>query len=179
VKASSQISRRETLGQYFVGIDPGLTGALVVLDTYGTLAGWTRMPVLRYGKHRELDPQGIIDFLPYPIGKCEVAIEEVHAMPNQGVTSMFRFGQGFGILHGIISSRGITPHRPRPQEWQRWAFSADRTWATPCGKAEGTKAKAVAAAVANWPSLERPLAVKLNQGVADAALLAEYIRAMT
>lgn len=45
-------------------------------------------------------------------------VEEVHAMPGQGVTSMFRFGQGFGIIQGILATTMIPTFYVKPSIWK-------------------------------------------------------------
>jgi crossover junction endodeoxyribonuclease RuvC len=146
----------------FMGIDPGLKGALVGLDSKGGLLWWRRMPVLN---KKEIDAISIHRWLE---GKVRVCIEKVHAMPKQGVTSMFTFGMGYGMVRAAIEIACAPCHLVTPQRWQKVMLDGmDRS---------NTKEAAVTKAVQLWPELRVPLMIKANQGVADAALMAEYGR---
>jgi len=151
------------------GIDPGLTGAAVALDDRGNLLGYTRMPITRGGK-REVRGPALIEFLSlFPNEEtAQIAVEEVGAMPKQGLASTFRFGREFGRILGIVDALGFRVIRPAPRAWQKVMLAGlDR---------RDTKAAAVLAATRLWPELAEPLKVKAAQGIADAALLAEYGR---
>ena len=149
---------------YYFGIDPGLKGAMVALDRRGNLVGWTRMPIVE-GKN--IDFLRIDHYLCRAMEPC-VCIERVHAMPKQGVTSMFTFGKGYGGLLALIEVRSIPVINVLPRAWQKEMLPE-------CPKG-GTKDEAVRRALELWPDLGLPLKKKVNQGIADAALLAEYGR---
>lgn len=106
-----------------LGIDPGLSGAMALLDPRGSgelLDAWD-LPVLAVGRKRELDEQAINRQLrslrdQHPI---LAVIEDVHAMPKQGVSSSFRFGYGYGVLRGALAALEIPYELVTPQRWKR------------------------------------------------------------
>ena len=153
----------------WVGIDPGLEGAVVTIDENSTLISFARTPVLRDRGKVKYDVQGMVRAINETIvssGGMRVAIEDVHAMPGQGVTSMFTFGYGAGLWRGIAAGLGLTVHMVSPRQWSRLLG-----W-MPQGKNQ--KLSAARRARDLWPSL--PLDVKANWGMADAALIAETAR---
>ena len=84
-----------------IGIDPGLSGAIAVLEDKKVL-GIHEMPVMAEGKKnkRQLNSAQLVDIIKNNIIESEeiaVVVEQVNAMPGQGVTSMFNFGQTFGL----------------------------------------------------------------------------------
>lgn len=104
-----------------VGIDPGITGAVALWDmSIKALQVWD-MPVLKVrGKSVLNEPQlaHILRSL-LPLADVQVYIEQVHAMPGQGVTSMFSFGMSYGIVKGILAGLDLPTTYVTPQSWQR------------------------------------------------------------
>ena len=92
-----------------IGIDIGITGAIAFIDHDKSFLSVWDMPTIPYGKKKAVDPLGIRDIL---IGEAtdewrlpfeyNVFVEQVSAMPNQGVTSMFNFGMGYGTVLGVL-----------------------------------------------------------------------------
>jgi len=148
----------------FYGIDPGLKGAVVGLNKKGELVGWTRMPLMAA---KDIDFIRI-DQLFGRSNRPRVCVERVHAMPKQGVTSMFTFGKGYGGILAVIEVRAVPVHHVLPRAWQKVMIPD-------CPRGE-SKVEAVRHALERWPELEKPLKKKVNQGIADAALIAEYGR---
>lgn len=110
--------------KYILGIDPGLSGALAFysdndLQTFP-------MPLtigkkLKSGKKAKntVDMYELAELIDSWAKDIKFAIiEEVHAMPNQGVTSMFNFGMTYGIIQGIIAANLCPIHYVRPQTWK-------------------------------------------------------------
>lgn len=92
---------------YFIGIDPGKTGAVAVLDAQGEL-------VSVHDFCDALDPLiSMRDKIAFGY------LEEVHAMPKQGVVSTFTFGENFGWWKGVLTAMGVPFKTIRPQEWQK------------------------------------------------------------
>lgn len=98
---------------YRIAIDPGKSGALAWIDNKGIY-------------HSSDCPDTISEMADLAIkvftesnGHVEAIIESVHAMPGQGVTSMFSFGENFGAWQGIISSLGVPTIEVTPQRWQK------------------------------------------------------------
>ena len=91
-----------------VGIDPGLSGAIAILENNKVLNIF-EIPVMSEGKKnkRQLNSALLVNLLKANINKEEevaVVVEQVNAMPGQGVTSMFNFGQTFGAIKGMRCS---------------------------------------------------------------------------
>lgn len=104
-----------------VGIDPGVSGALVLLD--GTaLVDAVPMPTVEIEtgkrKRREIVDERVRETLD-SWGPHLAVIEKVHAMPDQGVTSMFSFGAGWGLVRGICCGLGIPRELITPQTWKK------------------------------------------------------------
>ncbi len=109
----------------YVGIDPGINGAIAVLAD-GQLTVH-RMPTAMVGqgktKKKRLDASGLADLLLSIFAssiRTVVAIENVHAMPKQGVTSMFNFGVSKGMCIGVCAGMRILFRLVNPQTWKRY-----------------------------------------------------------
>jgi hypothetical protein len=98
------------------GIDPGKTGGITILDENSNVKECIIMPSVKDGKKNILDMATISSILKayMPI----IYIENVHAMPGQGVTSMFSFGRGMGQLEGICAALGLEVNYVSPQKWK-------------------------------------------------------------
>ena len=95
-----------------IGIDPGLSGAIAVLENNKVLNIFD-IPVMSEGKKnkRQLNSALLVNLIKENIKKKEevaVVVEQVNAMPGQGVTSMFNFGQTFGAIKGICAALEFT-----------------------------------------------------------------------
>ena len=104
-----------------LGIDPGLSGGLAVLDEergVPSLADLVDMPTTVYGKGRGIDGRELAGLLREWSPDMAV-IESVHAMPKQGVSSTFAFGRGVGIVVGCLLSAGIPFVEVTPRVWQK------------------------------------------------------------
>ena len=143
----------------FLGIDPGQTGGIVALDLNGQIVGLERFD----GQ----DLLSVVDSFLHMYEVKAVAIESVHAMPGQGVVSMFTFGVGFGKLQGFLLGKGVAPILYTPQSWKKILPPA----ATP-------KEAAKAFCLIRWgldkfivPGCRVP-----HSGAIDAACIAEFAR---
>ena len=101
-----------------LGVDPGLTGGVALLDTAGDTLRVEDIPVIALARGAEISEtllaQLIRDMAP------EVAwIERVASMPKQGVASTFKFGMGYGIARGVIGALGVPLFLVTPVEWKR------------------------------------------------------------
>ena len=149
-----------------VGIDPGLSGALFFLDPNHLSAGEAvDLPVhllMRGGKKkREVDVSGLIEIL---AGRRleHVFLEQVSAMPGQGVSSVFAFGKAYGVILGAIAAHSIPLTLVAPIVWKR-------ALAVPKAK-DGARARAsqlLPDAAHQWPRVH-------HHSRAEAALLALY-----
>lgn len=150
-----------------IGIDPGLDGGLVALIP-NQPPSLCVMPSFRRKTGREIDELRVVhwlsDFVATPVHVC---IEAVHAMPNQGVRSMFTFGTGWGQIRGICAGLRLPYELVRPQEWQRGMLA---------GQPKGSE---YLVASRLWPSIRWQASTrcrKPHDGLVDAALIAEFSR---
>ena len=107
-----------------IGIDPGLSGAIAVLENNKVINIFD-IPVMSEGKKnkRQLNSALLVNLLKENINKDEevaVVVEQVNAMPGQGVTSMFNFGQSFGVIKGICAAMRLPLHFVRPAKWKKY-----------------------------------------------------------
>ena len=109
-----------------IGIDPGISGSICFLED-GIIKDVLEMPTMTEGKKNKKQVNGsqIYNEISFRIKTYEkknikVVIEQVSAMPGQGVTSMFNFGQSFGILKGICSAMQLPIYFVRPAKWKKY-----------------------------------------------------------
>lgn len=148
----------------FIGIDVGLSGAWAIVDHDGAYVDCGDMPKNDKRVHvRELWVNMGKAIAGRDIG--HIAVELVHAMPGQGVTSMFNFGRAVGAVESLVD-RFLCPYSMvTPQAWKKHA-----------GLSKTEKDAARVKAAQKWPSA--PLARKKDCGRADALWLADYAREM-
>lgn len=145
-----------------IGIDPGCTGAIVVMAG-GEPVAWTLMPTIQIGKNSQVNGAALAAFLrPYAIG-THGYIEKVGAMPDQGVTGVFNFGHATGTATGVMSGLEIPHTLITPQSWKKRA-----------GLIGQDKDAARTRAIQLWPWW-RELDLKgKGQAFADAAFIAYF-----
>jgi len=109
-----------------IGIDPGISGSICFFQD-GKIIDVVEMPTMTEGKKNKKQVNGsqIFNEILFRIKKLDkkdvkVIIEQVSAMPGQGVTSMFNFGQSFGILKGICSAMQLPMYFVRPAKWKKY-----------------------------------------------------------
>ena len=109
-----------------IGIDPGLSGSICFFQE-GKIIDVIEMPTMTEGKKNKKQVNGsqIFNEISERIKNIDkkdikVVIEQVSAMPGQGVTSMFNFGQSFGILKGICSAMQLPMYFVRPVKWKKY-----------------------------------------------------------
>ena len=148
------------------GIDPGLSGALFFMDPDNPANGEAAdLPVhllIRGGKKkRELDTAGLIGILT-PHRLDHVLLEQVNAMPGQGVSGVFAFGKCYGVILGIVAARSIPLTLVTPTVWKR-------ALGVPKAK-DGARARASQL----LPGAAHQWSLKKHDGRAEACLLALY-----
>lgn len=145
-----------------IGIDPGVSGAVVGLDSVGGYVDHLLMPVMKVGSRNRVNGAALAAFLnEYNI--THAYLEQVGAMPGQGVTSMFTFGHAAGVAEGILQGLGIPYTLVTPQAWKQTA-----------GLIGKDKDAARTRAIQLYPDL-RVLDLKgKGQAVADAILIAMH-----
>ena len=111
---------------FIIGIDPGISGAICFFLN-GEVIDIIDMPSMAEGKKnkKQINSQQVFNEISERIknfSKKEiiVVIEQVSAMPGQGVTSMFNFGQSFGVLKGICSAMQLSMYFVRPAKWKKY-----------------------------------------------------------
>ena len=107
-----------------LGIDPGINGAFACIDK--DVVTVHDLPTAGEGKHRIIAAPVLAHQL-RQLGPTFAVIERVHAMPNQGVSSSFRFGQAFGAIEGVLGALGVSLAYVTPQHWKKsLGLSADK-----------------------------------------------------
>ena len=101
-----------------IGIDPGSSGALVVLEDAKPVA-WLNMPLIKIGTNTRVNAAHIADFLA-PHKGAPVFIELVHIMPKQGAGSAFTFGHAAGVVQGLVQGAGHPLTMVTPQKWKNY-----------------------------------------------------------
>lgn len=148
-----------------LGVDPGASGALVVLDTQENRLEVFDMPTveIKRGQRmvRHVSAQMVADLIRGASIDTAV-IEKVGAMPGQGVSSMFAFGRASGLLEGCLAGLSIPTTLVTPQEWQKHM------------RVIGGKGGSRARAAELWPSQATLFARVKDDGRSDAALIAAY-----
>ena len=152
----------------YIGIDPGKSGGIAIIDTEINSTHVT--PVILSGK--DIDAFAISKWIIHILkGRNNVVacIEKVHAMPGQGVTSMFKFGFVTGVMHGIIRTLGIPLHLVTPQAWKKEILAG-----TP--KDKDAAIDYCRRVYPNVNLLATPRSRKPHSGMADALCIAEYAK---
>ena len=152
-----------------IGIDPGISGSICFFED-GKILDVVEMPTMTDGKKnkRQVNGSQIYNEISKRINKIEkqkirVVIEQVSAMPGQGVTSMFNFGQSFGILKGICSAMQIPMYFVRPAKWKKYF-----------GLINSEKDASRTRAIEMFPYFSSELSKKKDSNKADAILIASF-----
>ena len=152
-----------------IGIDPGLSGSICFLEN-GKIIDVIEMPVMTEGKKnkRQVNGSQTYNEILKRINKIEnqdvrVIIEQVSAMPGQGVTSMFNFGQSFGILKGICSAMQLPMYFVRPAKWKKY-FNLINS------EKDASRTRAIEI----FPYFSSQLSKKKDSNKADAILIASF-----
>ena len=152
-----------------IGIDPGISGSVCFFQD-GKIIQVIEMPTMIDGKKKKRQVNGsqIYNEISEQIKKIDkknikVVIEHVTAMPGQGVTSMFNFGQSFGILKGICSAMQLPVYFVRPAKWKKY-FSLINA------SKDASRTKAIEI----FPYFSVNLSKKKDANKADAILIASY-----
>jgi crossover junction endodeoxyribonuclease RuvC len=155
-----------------IGIDPGLSGAMAVYD-WRALQGVTDLPIVMMGKKTRLDVAAFATCMADQHGSdSETAayLENVSAMPRQGVSSSFNFGRTFGEIHGVLVALGFTVHLVTPKAWK---FAVGLR-STPGADTKARKTASRELARQLFPNRADQFARVKDDGRAEAALIAYY-----
>ena len=152
-----------------IGIDPGISGSICFLKD-GKIIDVLEMPTMTDGKKNKKQVNGsqIFNEISFRIQKFDkkdikVVIEQVSAMPGQGVTSMFNFGQSFGILKGICSAMQLSMYFIRPAKWKKY-FNLINS------EKDASRTRAIEI----FPYFSGNLSRKKDSNKADAILIASF-----
>ena len=151
-----------------IGIDPGISGSICFFKD-GRILEVIEMPVMTEGKKNKKQVNGAQiynEFLKRISNKDDeirVVIEQVSAMPGQGVTSMFNFGQSYGILKGICSAMQLPMFFVRPAKWKKY-FNLINS------QKDASRTRAIEI----FPYFSAQLSKKKDSNKADAILIASF-----
>ena len=152
-----------------IGIDPGISGSICFFQD-GKIVDVVEMPTMIEGKKNKKQVNGsqIFNEISEKIKKLDkneikVVIEQVSAMPGQGVTSMFNFGQSFGILKGICSAMQLPMYFVRPAKWKKY-FNLINS------EKDASRTRAIEI----FPYFSSQLSRKKDSNKADAILIASF-----
>ena len=152
-----------------VGIDPGIAGAICFFSN-GNVIDVIDMPIMAEGKKNKKQVNGRQIFNEITSIKNKfideniiVVVEQVSAMPGQGVTSMFNFGQSFGVVKGICSAMELPIHYVRPARWKKY-FNLINS------EKDASRTKVIEM----FPNISHKLSKKKDNNKADAVLIAQF-----
>ena len=150
-----------------IGIDPGVSGAISILKNKKVIDA-IDMPTMIDGKKNKKQVNGsqVSNIIKERLNSGEeiiVVVEHVNAMPGQGVTSMFNFGQSFGVLKGICSAMQLSMYFIRPAKWKKY-FNLINS------HKDASRSKAIEI----FPYFSSNLSKKKDINKADAILIASY-----
>jgi len=154
----------------FIGIDPGKTGAIVALNQDGKILLAEMCPVC--GKDFNDSMMAVLVRNNIDWGDAIAGIEKPQTRPGESLRGALNFGEGVGIWRGIFAANGIGWRWIMPQAWQQRALSGEKR----PKERKDLKAAVTRSAMRRWPELHEALALKKNQGIADAAWIAEHVR---
>tara|TARA_B100000941_G_C28155537_1_gene374658 strand:- start:76 stop:561 length:486 start_codon:yes stop_codon:yes gene_type:complete len=150
-----------------IGIDPGLSGAIAILEEKKVIS-IIEMPVMAEGKKnkRQLNSAQLVTIIKENIKASEevaVVVEQVNAMPGQGVTSMFNFGQTFGAIKGVCAALNLPIFFVRPSKWKKYFELIN-----------SSKDSSRTKVIEMYPSLSNQLSKKKDVNKSDAILIARF-----
>ena len=150
-----------------IGIDPGLSGGIAVLDDFKIFDVYD-MPIMSEGKKNknQLNSAQLVNIIKKNIisnGDTFLIVEQVSAMPGQGVTSMFNFGQTFGAIKGISATLKLPIFFVRPSKWKKHFELINSS-----KDASRTKV------IEMYPSFAEKLSKKKDVNKSDAILIARF-----
>ena len=152
-----------------IGIDPGISGSICFFED-GKILDVIEMPTMTEGKKNKRQVNGsqiYNEILKKTVGfnkeNIRVVIEQVSAMPGQGVTSMFNFGQSFGMLKGICSAMQLPMYFVRPAKWKKHYNLIN-------SQKDASRTRAIEI----FPYFSSQLSKKKDSNKADAILIASF-----
>ena len=152
-----------------IGVDPGISGAISVVENKKILEVYDT-PTMIDGKKnkRQINSAQVTNIIKERLNEDKevvVVVEHVNAMPGQGVTSMFNFGQSFGVIKGICAALSLPIHFVRPTKWKKH-FNLIKT------NKDASRTKVIEV----YPEISEKLKRKKDSNRADAILIALYFQ---
>ena len=154
---------------FIIGIDPGISGAVCFFEN-GKIIEIIDMPIMNDGKKNKKQVNGAQIYNEIyeqikniPKHEINVVLEQVSAMPGQGVTSMFNFGQSFGVIKGICAAMRLPLHFVRPAKWKKYFNLLN-------SEKQASRTKAIEI----FPEISHKLSKKKDINKADAILIASF-----
>ena len=150
-----------------IGVDPGITGAISILENKKVIEAYDT-PTMIDGKKnkRQINGAQVTNIIKERLNQDKevvVVVEHVNAMPGQGVTSMFNFGQSFGVIKGICAALSVPIYFVRPTKWKKH-FNLIKT------NKDASRTKVIEV----YPEISSKLSRKKDLNKADAILIARY-----
>ncbi|WP_159109583.1 crossover junction endodeoxyribonuclease RuvC [Enterobacter asburiae] len=145
-----------------LGIDPGCSGALVLVTEHGGYIDHMAMPTIKVGTKSRVNGAAVAAWI-RQYGITHAYLEQVGAMPGQGTASMFTFGHAAGVAEGILQGLNIPYTLVTPQAWKKSA-----------GLIGSDKDAARSRAIQLYPELRALDAKAKGQAIADALLIARF-----
>jgi crossover junction endodeoxyribonuclease RuvC len=150
-----------------IGVDPGVSGGISILENKKVIEVYD-MPTMIEGKKnkRQVNGSQVTNIIKENVDtnkETTVVVEHVNAMPGQGVTSMFNFGQSFGVIKGVCAALSLPIYFVRPTKWKKH-FNLIKT------NKEAGRTKAIEL----YPEISGKLSRKKDSNKADAILIARY-----
>ncbi|KTH39046.1 crossover junction endodeoxyribonuclease RuvC [Enterobacter hormaechei] len=145
-----------------LGIDPGCSGALVLVTEQGDYIDHLAMPTIKVGTKSRVNGAAVAAWV-RQYGITHAYLEQVGAMPGQGTASMFTFGHAAGVAEGILQGLNIPYTLVTPQAWKKSA-----------GLIGSDKDAARSRAIQLYPELRALDAKAKGQAIADALLIARF-----
>ena len=152
-----------------ISIDPGINGAICFFEN-GEVKDVLEMPTMADGKKnkRQVNGRQMYNELSFRIKdyktqNINVIVEQVSAMPGQGVTSMFNFGQSFGVIKGICAAMQLPIFFVRPMKWKKHFELIN-------SQKDASRTKAIEM----FPKISSILSKKKDSNKADAILIASF-----
>jgi len=148
-----------------IGIDPGLSGAIVVLEN-DLPTEWYRMPTMKTGSANRVNASALASIIRrtiYDDEETRAYVELVSSMPGQGVASMFSFGHSAGVIQGVLGAYRMPVRMVTPQSWKKRA-----------GLIGKDKEAARTLAIQMWPNWRDLDKKGAGQAFADAAFIALF-----
>ena len=152
-----------------IGIDPGISGAICFFEK-GEVLDVIDMPTMAEGKKnkRQINGRQIFNEISsriksYSSNDIKVVVEQVSAMPGQGVTSMFNFGQSYGVIKGICAAMQLPIFFVRPAKWKKYFELIN-------SQKDASRTKAIEI----FPKISSILSKKKDANKADAILIASF-----